>query len=414
MTLELSRHDLTRNRNFNVFWAGQTLSFVGDAFSIVAIPLLILEVTGSLLQMGVVTALYGAGSLVAGIAAGPIVDRVDRRKLMIRCDVARAVIYALVPIGWWLAGPQLWLVYGVAFAGSALAMVFGVAYITAVANLVDRNQLVEANGRLQASYALAFILGPFLAGTISGIFGPALAIGLQGFTFVASAVSLSFVRLRRASATRPADERGGPVQEFLAGIRFLAASPLFRWLTILVGALAFASTGVTDLMIFYLKEDLGQSDRVVGIVFGVASLGVMLSGLLVSRLRGRFGFGVCLIGGFIIEGIALLLLGVSVSTAVIAAIWAFGSFGNSTRGIVTMTLRQELTPDHLLGRVTAAFWTVFSVPGPLGALALTAFGERVGASRALLVVGLFILGVATVAFFTPVRAFAPTLDVGDG
>ena len=127
MPLQLSRHDLTRNRNFNVFWAGQTLSFVGDAFSIVAIPLLILEVTGSLLQMGVVTALYGAGSLVAGIAAGPIVDRVDRRKLMIRCDIARAVIYALVPIGWWLAGPQLWLVYAVAFIGSALAMVFGVA-----------------------------------------------------------------------------------------------------------------------------------------------------------------------------------------------------------------------------------------------------------------------------------------------
>jgi hypothetical protein len=72
-----------------------------------------------------------------------------------------------------------------------------------------------------------------------------------------------------------------------------------------------------------------------------------------------------------------------------------------------MTLRQELTPDHLLGRVTAAFWTVFSVPGPLGALALTAFGERVGARMALVVVGIFILGIATIALFTPVRAFSP-------
>jgi hypothetical protein len=102
----------------------------------------------------------------------------------------------------------------------------------------------------------------------------------------------------------------------------------------------------------------------------------------------------------------------------LAGIWSIAAFGGSTRGIVTMTLRQELTPDHLLGRVTAAFWTVFSVPGPLGALALTAFGERIGARTALLVVGLFILGVAAIAFFTPVRAFAPAMEgdrgVGQG
>lgn len=103
-----------------------------------------LEVTGSLTRMGVVTALIGVGSLVAGIAAGPIVDRFDRRKLMIRCDLGRAVVYALVPIGWWLAGPHLWLVYAVTLIGSALAMLFGVAYITAVANLVERDQIVDA------------------------------------------------------------------------------------------------------------------------------------------------------------------------------------------------------------------------------------------------------------------------------
>jgi MFS family permease len=404
---------LAQNRNFTVFWAGQTFSFLGDAFSIVAIPLLILEMTGSLAQMGVVTALYGAGSLVAGIAAGPIVDRVDRRKLMIRCDIGRALVYGLVPLGWWLAGPQLWLVYVVTLIGSALAMLFGVAYITAVANLVDKDQLVDANGRLQSSYALAFILGPFLAGAVSGAFGPALAIGLDDVPFVISAVSLSFVRLRRAAAERSGERargRGEHAKEFLAGIHFLVSNPLFRWLTILTGALAFASTGVTDLMIYYLKEDLGQNDRIVGLVFGVASVGVMLSGLLVPRLRRSLGFGVCLIGGFVLEGIALLLLGLSASAAILAGIWAISAFGGSTRGIVTMTLRQELTPDHLLGRVTAAFWTVFSVPGPLGALALTAYGERVGTRTALLTTGVFVLGIAFVALFTPVRAFSPGRD----
>lgn len=410
----MTTRSLTRNRNFNVFWAGQTFSFLGDAISIVAIPLLILQVTGSLTQMGVVTALYGVGSLVAGIAAGPLVDRFDRRKLMIRCDLGRAIVYALVPLGWWLFGGQLWLVYAVSLIGSALAMVFGVAYITAVANLVDRDQIVDANGRLQSTYALAFVAGPFLAGIVSNAFGPAQAIGLNGFTYLASALSLLFVRLRRAAAERPHGEHGSPMQEFLAGIRFLLGSPLFRWLTVLVGALAFASTGVTDLVIFYLKEDLGQSDGVVGVVFGIASIGTMLSGLLTPRLRRSFGFGVCLIGGFVLEGLAMISLGVSASIALLAGVWAIAAFGSSTRGIVTMTLRQELTPDHLLGRVTAAFWTVFQVPGPLGALALTAFGARVGARTALLVVGVFVLLVALIALFTPVRAFAPTVEEGEG
>jgi MFS family permease len=402
----LPRHaaqSLNCNRDFNVFWAGQTLSFVGDAFSTVAIPLLILQLTGSLTQMGVVTALIGAGSLLAGIAAGPIVDRVDRRQLMIRCDLGRAIIYALVPIGWALLGPQLWLVYGVTLLGSGLAMLFGVAYITAVVNLVDREQIVDANGRLQATYALAFILGPFLAGIVSARFGPALAIGLDGVTFLASAISLSLLRLRRAAAERAEATEGGRSQEFLAGVRFLFGSPLFRWLTILVGAVAFASTGVMDLVIYYLKHDLGQNDQLVGLVFGIASVGTMLSGLLVARLRRSYGSAVCFIGGVVLQGIAVLLLGVSTSTLILAVIWGVAAFGDSTRGIVTMTLRQELTPDHLLGRVTAAFWTVFSVPGPLGALVLTHFGERVGARTALLVVGVFIVCIGVVAVFTPVR-----------
>jgi MFS family permease len=399
---------LNRNRDFNVFWAGQTLSALGDAISIIAIPLLVLEVTGSLLAMGAVTALYGVGSLVAGVVGGPIVDRVDRRKLMIGADLARAGLYALVPLCWLLFGPQLWLVFGVALLGSALAMLFGVAYITAVANLVDRDQMTEANGRLQASYALAFALGPLVAGIVSARYGSAAAIGVDALTFLASALSLRFVRLRRAAAQRPAgSEPGGRSQEFLAGIRFLIEDPIFRWLTVLTGGLAFAATGIADLLIFYVKEDLGQSDRVVGIVFGVASLGAVASGLLVSRMRSRLGFGVCFAGGLALQGVALLAIGAAPAIAVVAALSTLSTFGDSTRGVLTMTLRQELTPDHLLGRVTAAFWTVFSVPGPLGALALTAFGTRVGTTTAITAAGAFVLFLAVLSLFSPVRVRDP-------
>lgn len=399
---------LRRNKDFNVFWAGQTLSALGDAISLIAVPLLVLEATGSLLAMGVVTALYGVGSLVAGVIGGPIVDRVDRRRLMIGCDLVRCGLYAVVPVCWLLFGPQLWLVYLVALLGSGLAMVFGVAYITAVANLVDRSQITDANGRLQASYALAYALGPLVAGLVSARFGTATAVGVDALTFLASAGSLRFVRLRRAAADRPKEgETGGRSQEFLAGIRFLIEDPIFRWLTVLTGGLAFAATGINDLLIYYVKEDLGQGDRVVGIVFGVASLGAVVSGLLVSRMRARLGFGLCFVGGLALQGLALLAIGAAPAIAAIAVLATVSTFGDSTRGVLTMTLRQELTPDHLLGRVTAAFWTVFSVPGPLGALALTAFGARVGTPTALTVAGAVVLAIAALSLLSPVRVRDP-------
>jgi MFS family permease len=407
----VSATPLARNKDFNVFWAGQTLSALGDAISIIAIPLLVLEATGSLVAMGAVTALYGVGSLVAGIVGGPLVDRADRRRLMIWADLGRFVLYLLVPLCWLLVGPRLWLVYAVAGLGSALAMIFGVSYITAVANLVDRDQITDANGRLQASYALAFALGPLVAGLVSSRYGSAAAVAVDALTFLASAGSLRFVRLRRAAAERPVGaEPGGRRQEFLAGVRFLVEDPIFRWLTILTGGLAFAATGISDLLIFYVKEDLGQTDRVVGIVFGVASLGAVASGLLVSRMRRRLGFGVCFAGGLALQGLALVAIGAAPLVAVIAVLATLWTFGDSTRGVLTMTLRQELTPDHLLGRVTAAFWTVFSVPGPLGALALTAFGERVGTPTALTVAGCFVLAIAALSLFSPIRARDPGGD----
>jgi MFS family permease len=404
---------LTHDRNFNVFWAGQGLSSLGDAVSIVAIPLLVLQATGSLAWMGVVTAIYGLGSLLMGIVAGPIVDRYDRRKVRIRCDFGRCLVYGFVPFGWHFIGPHLWIVYIVSFIGSALAMLFGVAYITAVSNLVDRDQITEANGRLQATYALAFVLGPMLAGFISGRFGGANAIGLDAITFLVSASSLLFVRLRRAAAERPAAV-GGRRQEFLAGIRFLIEEPIFRWLTILIGGLAFLSTGINDLLIYYLQVDLGQPDRTIGIVFGIASLGAVGAGVATARLRRRFGFGPLFIAAFFAEGVTLLAMGVGPLPIALGLIAIVYTFSDSIRGVLSMSLRQELTPDHLLGRVTAAFWTVFAAPGPIGAVLLTRLGERIGTTAAFGVVGVIVLALAILAVASPIRVRAPAIRFAEG
>ncbi len=188
---------LERSRNFQIYWLGQSLSAVGDSFALIAMPLLVFEATGSVAQMGLVTATSGVGQIIAGVIGGSLADRLNRRRLMIGCDIARALLYATIPMIWAVWGPQLWLIYVVTALGAVLGNLFSITNIAAVANLVERHQIIDANARLQATYGLAFFVGPMLAGLVShNLGGPAAAVGIDALSFTASFVTLIFVRLR--------------------------------------------------------------------------------------------------------------------------------------------------------------------------------------------------------------------------
>lgn len=292
---------LWRNRQFNILWFGQTLSVLGDAFALIAIPLLVFELTNSVFQMGLITSVSGVSMLIMGLFAGVIADRVDRRQLLIWCDIGRMLVFGAIPLGWWLMGPQLWLLYLVTIVGTALGMLFQVAYSTVIPNLVDRDQITDANSRLQITFALGTAIGPVLAGFFSNRYGPAAAVGVDAISFIASAISIGLIRLSSSSAaqtTRPSDFS---FEELIAGIRFVLNEPVLRSVTVMFFLFTLIASGGYDLFIYYLKHDLGQSDSAVGIVFAVAALGGVLGGVLAPLLRRRLGFGACFIGGMCLE-----------------------------------------------------------------------------------------------------------------
>jgi MFS family permease len=398
---------LLHNRHFNIFWAGQTLSAIGDAIALIAIPLLVLRVTGSIAQMGLVTATVGVGTIIAGVIAGPIADRVDRRRFMIGCDVARMCVYAVIPIGWWLAGPHLALIYLTAGFGAFLGMCFSVTSITAVANLVDADQVTDANGRLQASFACASIIGPVLAGVLAARFSPATALGVDAFSFAVSALSLTGLRLRSATAQRPDAPHERRATELLAGVRFLWRQPVLRALTYMIAGFSFLTLGALDLFVYHLKHDLGQNDRAVGLVFSIASTGAIAGGLLAAPARRRWGFGVCYLGPAIVEGGVLAGIGLAPAVAVMVPLVAGFTFLEILKGVNSIALRQQVTPDHLLGRVTAAFWTINSAPGPIGAALLTALAATFGASAILMTIGALFTAIALLGLRSPARIRRP-------
>src|SRR5262245_30155500 len=222
--------------------------------------------------MGLLTGAAGAASIVAGVFAGVLADRLDRRRLLITCDLARLARYAAIPLAW-LAGPQVWLLYVVLPLCEAVGMVFSVTYVTVVRNLVGTERVTEANGLLFAAAAAAGVTGPLLAGVVSGRFGPTTAIAINAASFALSAAGVWFIRLSRTASASEPTPRGRPLAELVAGARFLWRTPVLRALTMLLSLYLFLSLGLTDVFIYYLKHTLGRGDATVGVVLGVAGLG---------------------------------------------------------------------------------------------------------------------------------------------
>lgn len=436
---------LWRDRRFGVFLTAQTLSVAGDSFALIAVPLLVLRATGSVAQMGLLTGAAGVAAVVAGIFAGILADRLDRWILMAACDLARMVLYGLIPLAW-AVHPAVWLLYVILPLCAAIGMVFQVGYVTVVPVLSGPARITEANGLLYGAASAAGIAGPLLAGLVSALLGPAGAIAVDAASFAVSAVGVLVVRnelsSRReettdsvapagpvspgcsatpcetatpgASGVAPSDgpvsgspDPAGPWREWLAGARFLWHNPVLRSLTILLTVFIFATYGLPDVLIYYIKHDLGQGDGVVGLVLAVAALGTVGGALVVAPLRRRLGFGACWTGAVLLCGLAVGGLGASGSvppTAVLAALYLGCA---SVAGICSMSLRQEVTPDHLLGRVTAAFWTIHFSLGPLGAALLTWTAGHFGVMAACLASGAACLVIGTIGLVTPIRRPAP-------
>jgi MFS family permease len=397
-------------RSFRLFWGGQAVSAVGDAFAFVAMPLLVLELTGSIAKMGVVTAIASAAQIVAGLFSGTIVDRLDRRRLMIGCDVARAALYLAPAVAGAAGSLGLPLVYAVTALGSLLGSVFMVANVAAIPDLVDAGELRQANSRLQASQALAYVIGPILAGAAAAHLGPTAALTGDAISFGVSAVSLAAARFRRQGAIEVRPWRGAA--DLAAGVRFLWRHRFLRAsLAILFGIALLSSAGlsaaVIDLVIFRLRHDLGESGRAVGACLGIAAFGALAGALLAPRVQGRLGFGACLLGGTAMQAVGLLLagaVGAPVAVGTGATLWAAGL---TLRSVAQQSVRQAMTPAALMGRTMAATWTLVFAAATVGAIASTRLAARVGAAGALGLLGGALLLLVAIGAFTPAAEAHP-------
>ncbi len=382
---------LWRDRNFNLFWIGQTLSTMGSAFTAVAIPLLIYRATGSVAGMALITACSAGGGLISGIFSGRIVDATERRRLMVVTDLLRAILMVSVPVLSSLHVLSLPLLGAVSFCVGLLGNLFGVTYTAFVSELVSKARVIEANARLQASAAVSYVVGPALAGMAAQAWGAETAVGIDALSFLASLGSLL---LLRGTWARPEPRQAS---ERFVGVRFILATPVLRVLMLILAVEVFATAAAIDMFTFHLKGTLGQSDLSVGGMFAGASVGAVAGAVLLPLLRRRIGTHALYVVTAAGMALAFALVPFAGSVFLTLLVAVTFTLGSTLRGVLSMSRRQQVTPDALLGRVTAAFWLVLDGARMIGAATVGYLAQSLGTNWAFQAMAAGLLGLALVA-----------------
>src|SRR5256712_7069803 len=183
------------NSDFWKYWTGQTISNLGSSITLFALPLLVYKLTGSALNLGITTAAEFLPYLLFGLILGAWTDRVDRKRMMIGTDIGRALIIASIPLLFALGLLTVWWIYIVAFIHATLTICFEAGEFAAIPSLVNQDDLVTANGRIQASYSGASIIGPLLAGVLVTLVPLSALLLFDALSFLASSFSLALISI---------------------------------------------------------------------------------------------------------------------------------------------------------------------------------------------------------------------------
>jgi MFS family permease len=364
-------------RDFGRFWLGQTVSALGSSFTRFALPLLVFRLTGS--AMSLATAL-AAGFLpypLLGLLLGAWSDRLKRRRLMIRTDVARAAVIATVPALAAAGALSVWWIYGVAFAQTTLSILFDAGRSAALQRLVASDSLVAANGRLQAGSACVELAGPPLVGAAVLVLPLAGVLVADAASFLVSALSL---------ATIGADFGGGAERaarrlraEIGEGLRCALARPEIRNVALMLAAATFLYAPASAELVLFGKERLQASDSELGLLFGAGSLGSLLFALLAPVLTRRLGFAVRTFGVAALKGLLLIGFAAAASFWLGAAIWLLVLGFGTLFSISSEAQLQTLVPNELMGRVrstvTVLSWSLIPIGTLLGGLLVEASGR---------------------------------------
>lgn len=369
-----------RNRNFALLWSGGLVSDLGDWMLLIALPVYVFQLTGSALITSTVFVVELVPALFVGQVAGVLVDRWDRRRILVVGGLLQAAL--LLPLLAATSVDGLWIIYVVAAVQSCLARVCAPAKAALIPALVPADQLTAANSLNAVSDNLARLVGSPLGGLAIQMLGLVGVVVVDAATYLLSALLTLGVRVRREPSPAKASTRPSLLSDWLDGIRTIRRTPPLS-AVLFIGALSQVAQGIfVVLFVVFVLQELHGSGGDVGLIRGVQAIGGVVGGLAIGALSRRLSPRALIGWGFVVFGLISLSTwnAPNLTTAIGLYIGLFIAAG--IPGVATMTglltTVQSVTPPTHLGRVFAAFETGAGALQAVGVLLAGALADRLG------------------------------------
>jgi MFS family permease len=379
----ISRRGVFRSRAFTRFYLGQALSYLGDGLRTIAIPLLVFQLTGSAVSLGVTFALEITPFALFSLVGGSLADRLERRTLMLGCDGIRFTIMLLFAIAFANHVLSLPLLYTGVVLLAVCAAIFLGCQSPSIPYLLGKDGAKPAVAALFATEQGVNLIAPPVGGAIFNLAGPLPALALNALTYLTSQVSIASVKDFGPDRPSGLPAFAEIVADIVGGWRFVMRDSALRTLTLAQLFMnAFAVIGFVAV-IPYLKREFGASDQLVGLTFGAISVGTVIGSLVSGRTH--WPFGKALTAAFILDSLSwaptiwtrsLPVAIVAMATASACGIYAVSSL---------VAWRMRIIPEAMVGRVFGVVRLVVIIGMLPGSLAGGLIGDRFGTRTAMLV-----------------------------
>jgi len=397
---------LWRHRDFLSLWGAETISQFGTQVSLLALPLVaIIVLEESAFKIAALTSVEFLPFLLFTLPAGVWVDRLRRKPILVLGNVGRAVALLSVPVVYWVGGLTIWQLYVVGFAVGVCTVFFDVAYQSYIPALVGREDVVEANSKLEISRAAANIAGPGMAGGLIALLTAPVAVLVDAVSYAVSAVLL--FGIRKQEEAPPRAERRSLRDELGEGLRYVFRNPYQRTMVAMTAISNFFGQVVFSILLVYAVRELELSVGTIGIALAIGNLGTLASALTARRIGDRLGVGRTILLASCLFGPGTMLIAFAPQAyalpLIVLAMIVIG-FGGILYNVTAISLIQAITPDRILGRANASRRFVVWGVVPLGGFTGGALASTIGL-RETMVVGA-VGGLLTIVpiLFSPLRS----------
>jgi MFS family permease len=403
-----SRPSLWRNRDYMLLWSGQLVSNIGSQVSQLAFPLLILALTHSPAQAGIAAALRALPYLILSLPAGALIDRWDRKLVMIICDVGRALALGSIPVALLFGRLTIAQIFIVTTIEGTLFVFFNIAEVACLPRVVARDQLPAANSQYAATDGIMTIIGPPVGGALYAV-GSMFPFLTDAISYTASVISLLFIKTN-FQEKRTASQRRLWI-EIREGLSWLWHQPLIRFIAILTGGNNLISAGLM-LLLIVLGQRLHASSVSIGLIFTIAGIGGVLGAIVAPFIQKRFTFAQVIIASSWVFGLATPLYLIAPNVFVLGLITAAAFITGPIYNVVQLSYRSALIPDRLQGRVNSVFRLIAFGGQPIGAALIGFLLQGVGIEITIWFCSIVLLLLAVAATFNKhVRHARPISEV---